>query len=182
MIAPKLRAASTAFMPCPGVSEVVTRSPTSMGARSASTLQYAVPTRAMVAVRVTSRDAPRVIAGAQRPRTRHNADGALVVAAIARRERAGVADHHHRAGRARDGAFDLEPLGDVGVDELDVTRNLDIARNVDIACNVHSAIDFQIPLDLGLREPALSVDPDRAREIPGPPCALGNAPDADHGA
>jgi hypothetical protein len=50
MIVPKLSAWSVAFIPCPIVSDVVTRSPTSIAALSASTQQYAVPISPILAL------------------------------------------------------------------------------------------------------------------------------------
>jgi len=67
MMAQKAFIGSVALIACPRVSDNVTRSPTSTGAKSASTRQNAVSARAIAGVRAEVSPAPGVIAGRNPP-------------------------------------------------------------------------------------------------------------------
>src|SRR6185436_15071582 len=65
--APKAFAGSQAFIACPGVADVVSRSPTSIGAYAASTRQNTLPTRASGRRPGLGRLRPRMMPGLRSP-------------------------------------------------------------------------------------------------------------------
>ena len=122
-IAPKARALSRAVIACPGVADVVSRSPGTIGSTLASALHTTVPLMA-TSSRRPGGSAPRI-----RPGLR---SGALEITPATRRSWLGttakgavLADHHDLAGVGV--VRDLEALRAVSAGEQDVARDLYVA-------------------------------------------------------